>query len=119
MRSGLITGRENAGALHCDINGKSFVWQLSRVLDGGDFDRAAANVDGVTHNFHVMGKAAMHAVEAQQVSICLNGPKIVDRNDFDVFAATLHDRAQHVAANAAKTVDRDFHRHRILQKFDC
>ena len=37
--------------------------------------------------------------------------QIVDGNDFDVFAPTLENRAQHVAANAAKTVDRDLHSH--------
>ena len=56
----------------------------------------------------------MHAVEAQQMRVGLDRPEIVDRDDFDVLAAGFHDGAQHVAPDAAETVDRHPYRHRKI-----
>ncbi len=49
----------------------------------------------------------MHGIEAQQMGIGLDRAEIVDADHFDILAAGLGDGAQHVAADAAKPVDRD------------
>ena len=49
----------------------------------------------------------MHAVEAQQVGVGLDRAEIVDADHLDILAAGLGDGAQDVAADAAKTVNRD------------
>ena len=59
----------------------------------------------------VAGEAAVHAVEAQQVGVGLDRAEIVDADDLDILAARLGDGAQHVAADAAKSVDRDANCH--------
>ena len=53
----------------------------------------------------------MHAVKAQKVGVGLDRPEIVDGDDFDILAAALDDGAQHIAPNAAKSIDRDLHCH--------
>ena len=59
----------------------------------------------------------MYAVEAQQMRVGFHGAEIVDGNHFDVDAARLDDRAQHIAADAAEAVDGDFNYHmKGLQK---
>ena len=43
----LVRGGEDAGAFQRDVDAELLVRQLGRVLDRGDLDRAAADVDGV------------------------------------------------------------------------
>jgi hypothetical protein len=78
-----------------------------------DLDGTAAGVDRIALDGDLAGKAAMHAVIAHQMRIGLDRAEIVDRDDFDVGAAGFVDRAQHVAADAAKTVDGNFHSHSL------
>ena len=106
-----VLGSEDAGAFECDIDAHCFMGKLGRVLDGRHFDGTAADVDCVARNSDGVGETAVHAVETQEVSICLDGAEVVDRNDFDILPATFENRAQHVAANPAKTVDRDLNSH--------
>ena len=47
----------------------------------------------------------MHRVEAQQMRVGLDRAEIVDADHFDVGAAGLGDGAQHVAADAAESID--------------
>ncbi len=49
----------------------------------------------------------MHGIEAQQMGVGLDRAEIVDPDHLDILAAGLGDRSQHVAADAAKPVDRD------------
>ena len=49
----------------------------------------------------------MHRIVAQQMGVGLDRAEVVDGDDLDVVAAGLVDGAQDVAANAAKSVDRD------------
>ena len=49
----------------------------------------------------------MHGIEAQQMGVGLDRAEIVDADDFDILAAGFRDRPQDVAADAAKSVDRD------------
>ncbi len=61
----------------------------------------------------------MHGVEAQQVGVGLDRAEIVDGDDFNVGALGLVNRPQHVAANAAKPVNRDPDCHILLPKSCC
>ena len=49
----------------------------------------------------------MHGIEAQQMRIGLDRREIVDGDDLDVPAVCFDDGAQHVAADAAESVDGD------------
>src|SRR5438105_317720 len=104
---GLVLRGEDAGALERDIDAELLPRQRGRVLDGGHLDRAVADADGVARDLHLAGKAAMHGIEAQQVRIGLHRGEVVDRDDFDVLAFRFRDGAQHVAADATKSVDPD------------
>src|SRR5712671_5216545 len=60
----------------------------------------------------------MHRIEAQQMGVGLDRAEVVDPDHFDILAAGLGDRPQHVAADAAKSVDGDPDCHSISpQKF--
>jgi hypothetical protein len=50
-------------------------------------------------------------IVAQQVRVGLDGPEVVDGDNLDVGASALHDRAQHVAADASEPVDCNSHGH--------
>ena len=52
-------------------------------------------------------KAAMHAVVFQQMRVGLDRAEIVDRDDLQIVAPLLVERAQHQPADAAEAVDRD------------
>ncbi len=49
----------------------------------------------------------MHRIEAQQMGVGLDRAEIVDADHLDILAAGLGDGAQHIAADAAKPIDRD------------
>ncbi|MNU11784.1 hypothetical protein D3C72_2599110 [compost metagenome] len=53
----------------------------------------------------------MDRIETQEMRVGLDRAEVVDGNDFDILAAGFNDGAQHVAADAAKTVNGDFHCH--------
>ncbi len=107
----LVLRCEDAGALERDVDTEGLVRQLGRVLDRRHLDRTAAGIDGIAGYFDLVREAAVHAVEAEKVCVCLDGSEIVDRHDFDIRAPALDDRAQHVATDAAETVDRHLHCH--------
>ncbi len=46
--------------------------------------------------------------------IRLDRPEIIDRDDLEIGAAGFHDKAQHIAPDAAKSVDRHSHGHEGL-----
>ena len=54
---------------------------------------------------HFAGEAAVHRVEAQEMSIGLDRAEIIDGDHNDVLTLAFHDGAQHVAANAAEPID--------------
>ena len=83
----------------------SFHGSLDGIALGGDLDGAVADVDRVALDLDLAGKAAVHAVEAQQMGVGLDRTEIVDGDDLDVLAAGFGDGAQHVAADAAESVD--------------
>ncbi len=111
MQLRLFLRREDAGALECNINAESLMRQLGGILDRRHLDRAAADVDRVARNFHFVREAAVHAVVTEKMRVRLDGAEIVDGDDFDVVATALDDRAQHIATDAAETVDRHLHCH--------
>ena len=111
MRGGLVARGEDAGAFQRDLDAERRVRQFGGVLDRGDLDLAAADADRVALDRHLMRKAAMHAVEAQQVGVGLDRAEVVDRDDLDVLAARFDDGAQNVASDAPEPVDRNLHRH--------
>ena len=54
----------------------------------------------------------MDTVIAQKMGGGFNRAQIIDGDNFDVGAAAFDDRAQHVAANAAKSIDGNFYGHK-------
>jgi hypothetical protein len=114
VRHRLFLRGENAGALEGDIDAQRLVRQLRGIALRGDLDRAATDIDGVAGDLDLAVEAAVHRVEAEQVGVGLDRAEIVDRHDLDVFAARLHDGAQHVAADAPEAVDCDTNRHDVL-----
>ena len=52
-------------------------------------------------------EAAMHRVEAQQMGVGFDGRQVVDADHLDIRAARLDDGAQHIAADAAESIDAD------------
>ena len=79
--------------------------QLGRVLDRRHLDRAAADVDRVAGDLHLVRETAVHGVVAQQVGVGLDRAEVVDADDLDVLAAGLDDGAEDVAPDAAEAVD--------------
>src|SRR3546814_7234935 len=74
-------------------------------------DLAAADIDGVVPGLHLAVETAMHAVIAEQMRIGLDRAEIVDADHFDVGAAAFDNGTQHIAADAAETVNRNANRH--------
>jgi hypothetical protein len=111
MGCGLIACRENAGALHRDVDTHFAMRKFGRVLDRGHFDRSIADIDRIACNGHLGREAAVDAVETQKVGVGFDRPQIVDGDDLNIRAAAFDDGAQYVASDASKTVDRDLHCH--------
>ena len=105
MRGGLVASGEDAGAFERDVDAELLPGQLGRVLDGGDLEFLIADGDLVAVDGHFMREAAVHAVIAEQMRVGLDRAEVVDGDDVDVLAAGFVDRAQDVAADAAKSVD--------------
>jgi hypothetical protein len=107
MGRGLGLGAEDAGAFQRDVDAEFLPGQLGRIALGGDPDLAVADADRVAIDRHGAGEAAMHRIEAQEMGVGLDRAEIVDADHLDIVAAGLGNGAQHIAANAAKSVDRD------------
>ena len=107
MQRGLVLGGEDAGAFQRDVDAEFLPRQLSGIALGGDLDLAVAEADRIAVDRHGAGKAAMDGIEAQQMGVGLDRAEIVDADHFDVLAAGFGNGAQHIAADAAKPVDRD------------
>ena len=118
MGLGLVLRGEDARAFHGDVDAQRLVGQLGGVADGGDLDGAEADIDRVPIHLHLMGEAAMHAVEAQQMGVGLHRAQIIDGHDLNVLAARLDNGAQHIAADAAKPIDRNLH-HDVFLSIHC
>ncbi len=111
QRCCLIARGEDAGAFERDVDAEILVGQFGRALDRGDLDLAATDADRIAVDGDLVRKAAVHAVEAQQMGVGLDRAEIVDRHHLDVRAARFDDGAQDVAANSPEPVDRYPHRH--------
>ena len=94
-----------------DIYAESLMRKLGGIFDCGHLNRAAAGVDCVARHFHLVREAAVDTVETEKVCVRLDRAEIVDGHDFNVVAPTLDDCAQHIATDAAETVDRHLHCH--------
>jgi hypothetical protein len=105
VRRSLVAGREDAGALHRDVDVEFLPRKLRRVALGQHLEAVFAGGDRVAVDGHFAGELAVHAVEAQQMRVGLDRAEVVDGNDVDVGAAGFIDRAHDVAADTAKSVD--------------
>ena len=83
----------------------SLCGSLDGFLDGGDFDLVAGGGHHIAFDRHLGGKAAMHAVIAQQMGVGLDRAQIVDGDDLDIAPPAFHDRPQHQPPDAAEAVD--------------
>ena len=111
QRRRLVARGEDAGAFERDVDAEILVGQFGRALDRRDLDLAAADADRIAVDGDFVRKASVHAVEAQQMRVGLDGPEVVDRHHLDVRAARFDDGAQDVAPDAPEPVDRYPHRH--------
>ncbi len=107
MRDGLVLGGEDAGAFQRDVDAELLPRQLGGIALGGNLDLAVADADRVAVDGDGAGEAAMHGIEAQQMGVGLDRAEIVDADHLDILAAGFRDGAQDIAADAAKSVDRD------------
>jgi len=107
MQRRLVLRREDAGAFERDVDAEILPGELRRVLDRADLDLAVAAADRITLDLDLAGEAAMHRVEAQQMGVGFHGRQVVDADHLDIRAAGLDDGAQHIAADAAESVDAD------------
>ncbi len=89
MRGGLVARGEDAGAFQRDVDAEFAMRQLRGIAHRRHLDRAAADIDGVAFDRHLVREAAVHAVEAKQVGVRLDRAEIVDRDDLDVGAAGI------------------------------
>ena len=113
LRRRLALG-EDAGAFERHIDAELAPRQFRRVALGGDADLAAADIHPVVAGRDLAGKAAVHAVVAQEVRVGLDRAEIVDADHLDLGVLVLVSGAQHQAADAAETVDRNPYRHGSL-----
>ena len=84
---------------------RSFHGSCDGILDRQNLELFLADADGVAVDGHFVREAAMHAVVAEQMGVGLHRAEVVDRHHVDVLAAGFEDRADDVAADAAKSVD--------------
>src|SRR5438128_1534370 len=105
MRRGLLLAGEQAGAFERDVDPEVLPRKLRRIADRERLDRPDAAIDGVALDRHLTGESAVDRIEAQQMRIGLRRGQVVDGDDVDIFAIALDDRAQHHAADAAKSID--------------
>src|SRR5580658_10669278 len=107
----LLPRGEDPGAFERDVDAERLVRKLGRILDRGHFDLVAVDDHRVALDLDLMRKAAVDAVETQEVSVGLDRTQIVDGDDLDVLAARLQNSAQHEPPDAAEAVDRNFGNH--------
>ena len=116
MRRGLVPCREDAGAFQRDVDPECFPGKPGRIAFGGNLDLAIAEADRIAFDGHGARKAAVNRIEAQQMGVGLDRAEVVEADHLDILAAGLGDSPEHIAADAAKSVDRDPDCHSILLK---
>jgi hypothetical protein len=119
MRRGFVLRGEEPGAFQRDVYAEVFPRQLRRVLERGDLDRAVAATDGVALDRDLAGEAAVHGIEAEQMRVGFDRREVVDRDDFDIVTFGFHRGTQDIAADPAKAVDGDAHRHFPVSLATC
>ena len=82
---------------------------------GGHLDRAAADVDRVALDRHVVpGSVPCTLSKRSRWALVSTGPRSLMATTSMSLRPRLDDGAQHVAADAAKSVDCDFHGHDLI-----
>ena len=114
---GAFLGRETAGAFERHVD--ALIGNLRRILLGGHLDRAdrlavVCDGDAVALDLHLAGKAAVHAVVAEQVGVRLDAAEVVDGDGHDVLGAAFDDGAQYEATDAPESVDGDLDGHDVV-----
>src|SRR5262249_3812521 len=107
MRLGLLPGRKDAGALERNVDAQRLPRQFGRILDRRDLDGPDAAIDCVALDLDVAVEAPVNGIEAQQMCVGFGRSEIVEGHDLDVLASGLHNGAQDIAADTAKSIDGD------------
>ena len=105
--------RELSRAFECYIDAEAAPGQLRWITFGADRDFAAADIDRGIAGGDVGWETPMHAVVFKEMRVGRDGPEIVNRNDLDVLAPGLVQRAQDQPADAPKAVDGYPYRHSL------
>ena len=91
--------------------------QVRRIAFLGQTDLLAIYNQIVTVHRHIGVKFAVHRVILQHVSQVIRFQQVVDAHYLNVVAEILDRRAEHIAANAAKTVNTNLNRHYASPKW--
>ncbi|MNE47184.1 hypothetical protein D3C80_1415700 [compost metagenome] len=87
--------------------------QLGRIANGADGDTITVDREVFAIAVDAAGEDPVHAVVLEQMGIDRAVAKVVDGHHLQLLAVVLAvERAEHVAADAAKTVDCDADSHR-------
>ena len=114
MCAGFLFRREQAGALHHDIDAQRAPRQCRRIALREHLDAVAVDDHRVALDLYLAGKLAVRRVITRKVRIRFRTAEVVDRDDRKVvLLAAFVMRAQNVAADAAVAIDRDFDGHSI------
>ncbi len=109
--------QEQAGGFNHHVGTDFTPLQVGRVALLRQADGFAIHHQVAIFHGHIALEAAMHAVVLEHVGQVVGFEQVVDANHFDV-REVLHARAEHHAANAAKTVDTNLDSHSCLYFLD-
>jgi len=104
LLAGLL-GQEQAGGFDHDVGADLVPLQVGGVALLGEADLFPVDDQGVAIDRQFALEAAVHGVVLQHVGQVVRLQQVVDRDDLDVAVEVLHCRTQHVAADAAESVD--------------
>jgi len=111
MRLGLLAVGEEPGAFQRHIDAELAPGQLRRVALRGHGHPAAAGIHGAVLGLDLAGVGAVDGIVAQQMGVGFHRTQIVEGDDLDIVAPAFQDGAQHQAADAPESVDRDTNWH--------
>ena len=117
VEAGLGLAGEETGAFEDDIDAVLRPWNLRRIADGQHRDAVAIDHQMAAVDLDVLAERSVRGVMTRQIRIGLRIAQVIQRDDLDVGATRLVQRAQDVAADATISVDADLDCHDV--SFEC
>ena len=113
-----FAAREKAGRLDDDVDAERLPRQAAGRPLGQDLDVLAVDDEFRFASGDAALKPAVHAVVFQQIGEVHRVRQVVDGDDVELLRPRRH-HAKHQPADAAKTVDADFHCHGSAPRCRC